>query len=170
MSTQELTSKQYLLMLRILHLALLAGLVVFLVIAAWLVEERQSGYAEKELEQVLLIVIPIAVFGTFTAGQVVSKNSLKGVRAKAGLNEKLAGYQGVFILNLSFLEMAGMLSTIGFLFTGHYLFAGLTIISALMLAVKRPTPGSICNDLELDPKERSILENPEAFVGEFEKK
>lgn len=164
MAPQTRTAQQYLKTLQIIHLAMLAGQLLFLLVVAVLDLSPQNIDSFKDIESILLVAIPAVVFSGIIAGELLLKNSLPDIRQQTALGDKLFRYREKFILKMALLEGPALLSIIGFLLTKNYLFAGLAIIIVLLFLSKRPTIDRISNDLELNLQERSHLQRPDAVI------
>jgi hypothetical protein len=149
MTTDPFSSSPYLKTLTIFFLALLSGQILFALIV-WAARTGEYFLVNlDDLDAFLLIIAPMAVLTGIWTGNAMAKKRLAEIRTKANLQEKLADYQGLYIVRLALLEGPSLFSSLAFLITGNYVYLGLTALVALLFATKKPTKEKIAEELGL---------------------
>ena len=148
---QPFTAKGFLKTFTILHLALFAGPIIFLV--ATYAQPEKTAYTFKIGESVFTYIIPFLTGASIFVGNMLGRKKLEEAKNKATLQEKLVIYQSSSIIRYALLEGTALLAivTFGNEYNFFYLiFAAIAIGYVLYL---RPTKDKITTDLNLTAKE-----------------
>lgn len=163
MEQTQLTSKSYLTSLKIIHFALTAGVVFFMLIAIAL---QFTGFEPelKELEEILLaITVAGAVAGVFT-GNLLFRKRLEQLVELKGLKEKLMGYQSALIIKYALVEGPAFFSVVAYLLTANLLFPAITLVLISIFILYAPGKDKFIGDLNLSRKESEIFDKPDAAI------
>lgn len=163
MEQTQLTSKSYLTSLKIIHFALTAGVVFFMLIAIAL---QFTGFEPelKELEEILLaITVAGAVAGVFT-GNLLFRKRLEQLVELKGLKEKLMGYQSALIIKYALVEGPAFFSVVAYLLTANLLFPAITLVLISIFILYAPGKDKLISDLNLSRKESEIFDKPDAAI------
>ena len=149
----------YFKVLRIVHTALLIGMVIFNIIGIVLVQQNIVPAADEQFERVLQVVC-ILVSGTlFLVGFNIFKKKMMVARNHTGPGEQRMGlYQAACILWWAMLEGPGLLATIGYILTHNFAFFALAVFHLAVLFVFSPRKANIVVLLNLTNEEVSRLE------------
>jgi len=163
METIKMTSGEYFKSIKIVHIALVTGVVFFTLISVFLQIEG-FGTVGPEIDKVLLFVVPIfALIGIF-ASNFVFKKKLNEIRKKSNLKEKMEEYRSALIIKLALIEGPSFFAVVAFLLTGNYIYLGLTIILIIVFLIYTPNKTKFINELELTKKESDLIYNSESEI------
>lgn len=140
----------YLRLLQIIHIALIAGMVLFAIVTLVIHQADSSPFTSKEIMDILLYIVPAIAIGGSLASNIVFKNRLLEIKSVERLTEKLEGYRSALIIRYALLEGPSLLAIIAYLLTANFFFLGIAAIVILYFASLRPTREKIIYDLELD--------------------
>lgn len=161
----KFTVKDYLKTSIVVHLALIAGLVFFLLITLFITAE---GAFAPELHKIFIYLIPVFVLMAFLVSNFLYMQKITALRDATTLPDKLKGFRTLLVMRSAVLEAAGFMSVIAFMMTGEWLYAGLTLLVVLYMATFIPTKQKIITDLELNTQEEAFLNNPDGVIDELE--
>jgi hypothetical protein len=147
--------------LRIMHLALLFGQVIFMAIAFFLIYSGKFRNTESGFDQILKILIPVLAVGGFAYSHFLFKTKLGKAKNATGLNGKIAEYRGALISRYAGLEAPTLFSIIVGMLTGNLLYLGIAGVLILYFFSLTPGPARIAADLELNPDEKLQLTSGE---------
>ncbi|MFN3316402.1 MAG: hypothetical protein ACK40K_06295 [Raineya sp.] len=106
MNTQIQTSQAYFTSLRILHIALLMGQILFAGVVFFLNESGNLELKVVELAPMFKILVPILVVGAFFGSQFLFKAKIREAIKQESLSKKLLSYRVAFLLQCAMLEGA----------------------------------------------------------------
>lgn len=157
METNPLQPKDALKTLRILHFALLAGMIFFSLVSFFL---NYTGVepAAAELSGIFIYIIPVFVLGGFTASHLLFKNRMGIARSATGLTEKLTHYRAALIVRWALLEGPAFFAIVVYMLTNELLFLGWAAIIIVYFITLWPTVAKSVADLELNYTEQHELE------------
>ena len=163
MEQTQLTAGEYLKALKVIHIGLTAGVVLFLIIAVVL---QLTGFEPelKELEMILLGVTAVAAFSGIFAGNMIFRKRLEQLIELKNLNEKLTGYQSALIVKLALIEGPAFFTVVAYLLTTNVLFPVIAVFLVVVMVLSAPRKDKLITDLNLSMKETSILENPDSVI------
>ena len=163
MEQTQLTSKSYFTSLKIIHFALTAGVVFFMLITFTL---QFTGF-EPELKEMEMILLGITVFaaisGIFT-GNLLFRKRLEQLVELKSLEKKLMGYQSALILKYALVEGPAFFSVVAYLLTANILFPVITVLLVFTMVLFAPRKDKLISDLNLSNRESAILENQDAVI------
>ena len=145
--------------LRIVHLAILAGMAAFNIVSLIMVERGFPVVADEsmlrtfEVVSILLsIVCLVGGFQLFKKKIFVARNSLEPGEKRMGL------YRIACILWWAMIEVPGIIACMGFLLTSNYAFFALAIVHLLVILVFAPRKANVILFLNLNSEEVARLE------------
>ncbi len=163
METPLMTSGGYFKSVKIVHFALIAGIVFFALISTFL---HQNGYKTfgEDLDGPFLIIVPLlALAGIFTSNFLYKKR-INEIDKQLPLSVKLVNYRAALIVKLALLEAPSFFTVIAYLLTGNYIYLGIVLILLIVFLLYTPTKEKLINELELPRAEAEIINNPEAEI------
>ena len=149
---------------RILHFAILAGLVMITGILFFLLRTGSGGQGLGKANQVLSILGPVIGLVTLLAAFLSYKVKMKSAVKQNSLADKLGIFMTAHIIKLALLEGGAIINLVLFYLTGNLqllIYAGLAI---LVIAINFPGKYRVSNDLELDEEQRRLLEDPDHIL------
>lgn len=147
------TPQSYLKVIYIIHLALLAGQVMFAIVAFIQVGKTQIDI--KNSNDPFLFVVPILAIGGFIVSNLMFRQQLNSSINKDSLKDKLMGYQTALIIRFALLEGPSLFGIVTYLITGNFLFLIISGLLVLYFISIRPTRVKIENDLNLTYEEKA---------------
>ncbi|MBU2555344.1 MAG: hypothetical protein KKF98_12880 [Bacteroidetes bacterium] len=163
METPLMTSGGYFKSVKIVHFALIAGIVFFALTSIFL---HQNGYKTfgEDLDGPFLIIVPLlALAGIFTSNFLYKKR-INEIDKQLPLSVKLVNYRAALIVKLALLEAPSFFTVIAYLLTGNYIYLGIVLILLIVFLLYTPTKEKLINELELPLAEVEIINNPEAEI------
>ena len=158
-----MTSQIYFKTIKIVHLALVAGIIFFMLIALFL-QFNGFGKMGKEFNTIFIYVASLFVLVGISASYLISKRKLKACLSKPTLLEKLNSYREVLVLKFALLEAPAFFVIVVYLLTGNLFYIGLAILTLIFFVIHRPTVTSTITDLALNSKEQQIINNPDSVI------
>jgi hypothetical protein len=163
METIKMTSGGYFNSIKIIHIALVVG-VVFFTLVSVLLQIQGFDTIGQEIDNVLLIVVPIfALFGIF-ASNLVFKKKLNGIRKKSNLKEKMEEYRSALIIKLALIEGPSFFAVVSYLLTGNSIYLGILLLLIIVFLIYTPNKTKLINDLELTKNDSELINNSEAEI------
>jgi hypothetical protein len=144
----------------IIHLALLAGQVMFAIVAY--AQSVRVFFGIHYMDDAFMYIVPLAAIGGSIAGYSIFKKQLTALHGKKLVGEKIIGYQTALIIRYAFIEGPCLLAIVAYLLNNNLFYlvvAGLLILHFIFL---RPTMEKVENDLDLNFNEKI------EFLGEDE--
>jgi len=134
METIKMTSGGYFKSIKIVHIALVIGIVFFTLISVFL-QISGFGTVGQEINNGLLLLVPIfALIGIF-ASNLVFRKKLKGIREKSNLKEKMEDYRSALIIKLALIEGPSFFTVVAYLLTGNYIFLGIVVVLIIVFLI-----------------------------------
>jgi len=155
MAKEGFNPKQFMINLRMLYLALVAGVIIFLAVVINLLgSENITTTGDLEI----LFLIDVIVTAVMLPGAYLISNRLyEQINRKESLANRLAQFQSAFIIRLAMIEAPALLSVIVLLLTGNISALALFALSLALFALNYPTPEKIGRTLDLSDKEKELL-------------
>jgi hypothetical protein len=123
------------------------------------------GDDDKSMNEIFQYLTPgIAVVALFLSFKRYNKSTANLV-AENNLPLKLGQYKIHYITHLALLEAAGLFATISFFSTGVFWYLLISVAMAAVIAMVRPTKEKIVLDLQLNHKEKMMIDDPDAIVA-----
>jgi hypothetical protein len=145
--------------LKVMHTALLIGMVIFNIVAIVLVQQNIVPAADESFQRIFQIVC-ILVSGTMLiAGFNLFKKKMLAARNHTGPGvQRMDLYRAACMLWWAMIEGPGLLATIGYILTHNYAFFALGVFHLSCLFVFSPRKANIAVLLNLTPDEVVRLE------------
>lgn len=145
--------------LKILHLAIAAGLVLFTAIVLLLFQTGQLKALDPSLERTLQVVAVVVSVGMLVVGFNLFKRKMLEARNSSEAGEtRMSLYRTACIVWWAMIEGPGMLAVICFIITGNYAFIALAGFHVLLLFLFMPRKDNIIVLLNLNSQEVAALE------------
>ncbi len=145
--------------LRILHTALLIGMVIFNIVGIVLVQQNVIPAGGEQLERSLQVVCILVSGVMLLGGFNLFKKKMIAARNHTGPGEqRMDLYRAACILWWAMIEGPGLLATIGYILTHNFAFFALAVFHLTVLFVFSPRKANIVVLLNLTPQEVAALE------------
>lgn len=163
MESEKMKSGEYFKTLKIVHFALAAGIVFFMLMSIFL---QYSGFGTigKEVKNGLLIAVPLFALAGIFASNIVFKQKLKIIAEHNNLKEKMIIYRSAIIVKLALVEGPAFFTVIAYLITGDLIFLGIIIVLLLIFLIYTPTRNKLINELELSKSDSDLISNPDSEI------
>jgi branched-subunit amino acid transport protein len=163
MESEKINTEEYFKALKIVHFALVIGLLIFGLISVLL---RLKGYnsVSEEISSSLSYFVPFLLLIGIVIGNILFKKKLNISINKPSLKEKLIYYRTALLTRYMIIEMISFIAIVAYLLTGDYGLLGMIVVVIIMFIFYRPTINSTIKDLELNKDEIQILNNPESEI------
>lgn len=138
------------------HVMLILAPLVLGGIAVYLTESSSKATNEVSFLSYLPILLLIICF---PLASILFKSNIKGrLKGNKTLQQKIAAFQTAHLIRMAMFEACGLLAGIVTLQTGNYYNLAALAVVLVMFIVLRPTPTRIAVDLELNLKEKQLLQ------------
>lgn len=167
MRNRKVTSKQYFKTLKIIHISLIAGVILFASFISYLLSGEDLTIDFDPDSNIYYVIIGmfglIALFG----GDIIFKNLLKKAKIQPALSSKMIQYQSANIIRFALLEGVALFGVVAALLTLSVWFLAITAILLIVLASYHPNIEKAIRDLELNVEEQKQVKNPDAYISEL---
>ena len=133
----DMKSRQTLRLIKIIHISLIAGLVVFAALAIKIVAKNTQAISEDWFSYMWICIL-ISLLGII-ASFVIPEYRLKKIDSKKSSNYIFSTYTSTIILKYSLLELPALISLVGLLVFFKYVFLGIAAVSFVILIWQVPT-------------------------------
>jgi divalent metal cation (Fe/Co/Zn/Cd) transporter len=163
METIKMTSAGYFKSIKIVHLALVIGVVFFALVSVFL-QINGFGTLGELINNGLLLIIPLlALIGIF-GSNFIFKKRLRKIVDKTNLNEKMEDYRSALILKFALIEGPSFFAIVAYLLTGNYIFLGTAVVLIIVFLIYTPSRTKFISDLELTKDESDLINNDKAEI------
>jgi len=154
------TPKDQLRAMNVLGIALMTGIVIFLVIVLALVKWNDGGFGKDPGINIYFSIaaIVIAMICLVTAILGFKKRIASSPVQNIDLNSKLNYYRAAMILYMAACEGGALFSIIAIFLTGNFLLAIVVGVMVVAMYLKRPSKQRVIDDLGLNWEEQQKLE------------
>jgi hypothetical protein len=144
-------AKVFLKTLTIIHVAIVAGPLVFL----WVTyaQERATPFALEIGDSMFTYFIPFLTVASIYVGNMLARKKLKEAKAKTTLQEKLTAYQTLCIIRYALAEGTALLAIITCGNESNLFYLVFAIVLIAYLVYIRPTKDKIITQLDLSMQE-----------------
>lgn len=160
MTTDNMTVSKFVPTLKIIHIALIMGQLVFTGVVIFLDSQGSAGMA-KEMSNIFLFLALIFTGGGIFISRTFYKTKLATIDRGLPLETKLAQLRAAIITKLAILETPSIFAVVGFLITANYLILLFALLVIAVFVMEAPTLEKISQDLQLTNDEKIQLQNPE---------
>ena len=151
-----------------MHIALMAGLLFYLVLTIFLIYDLPGGFlgdADPEFTNIMILVVFAFLVVVIPVGEYIFKSKLKKAIDADGLNNKLGAYRSAMIIRWAPIEGVGFFAVAALLLAGSPLLYVPPLICLALLLIFRPTREKLIADLQLSAEEINLLDDPESKAG-----
>lgn len=147
--------KQVMSNIRIIYLALVTGLIIFMALAVNM--RGNENISSPETTDILFIIDIIVNAMMLPLSFIVSNKRIDQIDRKLALSEKLNQFMQAFIIRLAILEAPALFSVIVLLLNGNISALALFALALALIGLNYPTPERIGKMLELTDEEKKQL-------------
>lgn len=136
--------------IRILHLALVFGLLVF-----WFISTFGNFFIGQyeTLKLIFQYLVPLSIIACITASQMLYNAKLFTIEKEMDINKKTDIYKQAFVSKCALVELPAILSLIALILTGDHLFSLLAAGMIAYLIMQFPNKQKIIDTLPLNKSE-----------------
>ena len=168
MAKFQITYRHYLKTLLIVHLGMMMAQLIFIAIIFVLVNE-ESSIIDLYTQNILLIVVPIAIILIISMGKYFYQLQLKKITSEKELASKFKSYQIIQIIQFAFAEIAALTCFLASFLSQNLVFVYGSIGILLYFLTLRPTKIKLEKELQFDFNEQNNLANPDFVLYEVER-
>lgn len=139
--------------LQIIFYALLAGQVLFLLIAIFLVKEKIFTSARNDLENIFLPLVVILALLCMISGSRIFKARMQKLGDTRSITERLSEYRAICLVRWALLEGPCLFAIICFLLTANYLFVLIAILLLFFFCIISPVKTKVAMDMGISTDE-----------------
>ncbi|MDF1546756.1 MAG: hypothetical protein P1P88_02965 [Bacteroidales bacterium] len=158
MTIEKIPLSQFIPTLKVIHIALIMGQLVFAGVVIFLENNGTAGMA-RDLGNIFLFLALIFTGGGIFGSRAFYKYRITFITPDMPFEEKLSNFRIALITKYAILEAPSFIALVGFLITANYLillFAGLVVAVFVMEA---PTLEKISLELKLSDEEKILLKS-----------
>jgi hypothetical protein len=151
MQTQSKKSPGFLNQIRMIHYAMVAGVITFLAVSLYLSlsELIQLPY-DPELSNILFLLTAALTGILLPVGYMLFNRQIMAVDKDKNLVEKMAVYKAAFIVKMGLIEAPAFFSIVVLLLTGNQWLLIQILTVLLVMIINRPSAEKIVNLFGLD--------------------
>jgi hypothetical protein len=139
---------------RLIHLALVGGLVLFGIIAIIIVRDQPADRISEDVNRALQLATVLISLITLFVGFRMFKSKLLNLHMdKGNPRQRVANYRGASIAWWAMIEAPGLLALGSFVITGNYAFFALGVFHLMLLLMFTPRWDNIVLLLSLTPED-----------------
>lgn len=158
------TIQQFFQQLKIIHLALIAGQVMFVVIVFFLLEDPLKNDEITGWETMAPYAIGLTAVVFYALSRFAVNAKLKRVKNRASISTKLAGYRESMILRWALLETPSFIAIIGAFMMNESIYLLFSALFIIIFVMEAPSVNRAIILLALEADERATLENPATAI------
>lgn len=162
---RTLTSSQYFqtvlltYYLQAFSLLLFSGVVMYII-------SRSGGTNPVMDDKRWSIMVPFVLILGIASAYFIFRLMVKKISPSDRLQAKCPKYASALIVRSALLELPGLFAAIVAYLTLQPYFLGGSVMMFLIFLILRPGRHSMASDLNLSPRERELLEKPDAVISE----
>jgi len=160
MTTDDMPISKFVPTLKIIHIALIMGQLVFAGVVLFLDSQNSVGMA-KELSNIFLFLALIFTGGGIFMSRTFYKSKLDAIEQEQALDIKLAQLRTAMIMKYAILETPSIFALAGFLITGNYLILLFALLVIAVFVMEAPSLEKISQELQLTNDEKNQLKSSE---------
>ncbi|WP_117883281.1 hypothetical protein [Aureibaculum luteum] len=138
--------------LQIIYGALIAGIVVFSVVAFILID---TPVYDIDITNIFTIVVPIMAVGSIFFSDSVYQSMVKRISPNNTLNSKLAQYQIATIVKGAWLEAPALIAIVAAFQSNNIIFLFVSILMAVIMYLKFPKKEIFKQEVKLSFEEKT---------------
>ena len=167
MAMTLVNSKDYFKVNKILYIAIVLGQVALAGTGVLLKLMGRNGLAFYDMRDTMLWVAPVVVGAGYLASIFIYNKLIDSSKAQANLLKKMSRYRIALIARYAVLEIGSFAAGIGFLMTADLIFLGILLLNIIYFLIIPPSRANAINDLELNPNEEQMVNDPDAIIAEM---
>jgi len=148
---QAVDPKTFITTLKIIHGAMLLGMIVFGIVAYNTVSTINTSFEMQE--NLFVFIVPIVAMIAYFASGFIFKKIVQEVKPSDNLQVKIGLYLKGSIAKYAFLEGAGLFAIFAFMNNGYFLYLLIAALLLLFMYTQRPTLSNITQELPLNKEE-----------------
>lgn len=166
-SKTQMTSKEFFNSLNILHLALIVGVLMFMIVAIYLnFSETKVVESDDSFSFTLQVTALVLTVSSLTLGSFITKKRLTDAQKIESFTEKIGMYRGIMVLKYALIEGPALACTVFYLITGDFIFLALGLIMLFLFVLNRPTKEKAILDLDLKGEERERIYQDDEIIAD----
>ena len=154
-SNPDTILKNYLRRLRIIHYALVAGMVLICLFVYFLQKNPLAGFPAGQ--GIFIYLVPVAALSGYFAGIYIFNKLTGSLDKELSLARKLDRYQTASLLHYTCLEAPALLALYAYLNHGNLFYASIAAFLVIYLIAQRPTLHKILSRIPLNDQEKEAL-------------
>lgn len=147
----------------VIHFALSAGVVMFLIVVIALVQLNgniglmQNG-DNADLELIFYIIVYVSALSTTAFGIIIFERNMRHAKNFVFVKEKIEIFKSAYIIRMAMAEGPAFVSIIIYMLTANYYYLPVTALCLLSIIGARPTLDFVAEKLYLNEKEKEELQ------------
>ena len=165
--SQSITSQRYLSQLNLIYFAQAGMMILFSVVVFALVYSGLFVPAPDETltDNLTYLLMPVVVI-FYAASHFLYRHMISRIDKTKELKKKMPGYLAALLTRSACLELPGLAAAVVMFMTAKLYLMAIPLFTFVVFYLMRPTPATIAEDLQLTPKEKSMLDDPNAIIAE----
>ena len=143
------SNTNYLKALSVLYTALLAGQIIFALLAFALVSTGNFASKMPQAENIFFILVPALIISGRLGGTAMFKKKIQQARDTSNVAEKLTIYRAALITRCALLEGSILFAIITYLLTNQIALLGFAAGGLLLFYMLKPTKEKIARELQV---------------------
>jgi hypothetical protein len=164
---RRITSQQYFQTVNLTYYLQAFSLLLFSVVVLFII--MKSDQAPVADDKQWSVVVPFVLLMGLATSYFLFRMMVKKIDPAARMQDKFPKYASALIVRSALLELPGLLAAIVAYLTLRPYYLGGSFMIFLLFLFLRPTKHAIAEDLSLSPKERELIDKPDAIVSEINK-
>jgi hypothetical protein len=152
--------RNYLNTLKIIHIALTVGQLLFAAVVFYLVYSGQVA-GDPSSSGMFMMIVPFFIIAGVGASIMIFNTRRNKIRQKTDLKEKLSDYRVTQILRYALLEGPTLFALVVAIITGDLGFLYIALGIVVLFASYAPSRGRVISDLQLNDQDLYKLDDPE---------
>lgn len=161
--------KEYFKTLKLLHVALIVGQILFALVAIFMFSNGGAVVNPPVFNQIIDYTLLGTTICFIPASFLYYRWKLNKLKAVADFKLKMNGFRNALIARYTLFEIPSLVSIVAVILTGNYIYLVCTGMIIALMVFLRPTKENVIKDLGLDYNEVTILEDPNTIISEFRK-
>jgi hypothetical protein len=166
MGARKITSKQYFRTAKVIHGALVGGVVFFALTVTYLMSEQNVHYGYDDTANIFYMAVGLLGLGSLFGGDIIFKAQLRKAKIHPALPQKMMQYQTANIIKYALIESVALFSMVAALLTLSVWFLYIAGFLVLVLASYYPSIDRAIKELDLNVDEQKQVGNPDAYISE----
>jgi hypothetical protein len=160
---KPINSKTYFQTLNLIYFAQVFTMIAFCGVVYYLLSANQSTPDNSVQWQYF---VPLAAIVLPATGYFLFNMLIKKIDSGLSLKEKMPKYSRAVLIRSALLEVPAFFAGIAAFLSGQVYYLGASLLMIVLFVLLRPSKTSVTSDLNLSPKERTMIDNPNAIISE----